>query len=91
MENDTQARYLNKSAYVSLLCLIAFALVISICLLKQCLWDSFLSRYLPQLRTFVSQLYRSDSSKSLANAADNDASRSYGSAHCAYSNEIIGD
>lgn len=90
MDTDEQqhSRDLNKSAYVSLLCLIAFVLVISICLFKQFVWDSFLSRYIPTVRSYFS---RSESRKPLTNNGENAHLRLYGSSPFTYSNDVLDD
>jgi hypothetical protein len=48
----------NKSAYVALLCLIAFVIVITICVIKQFIWDSLLSKRFEILRPVLSESVR---------------------------------
>ena len=55
---NVDSRYSNKSAYVSLLCLIAFVVVISVCLLKQFVWDSLLAERFQTLRPLLSESMR---------------------------------
>jgi hypothetical protein len=62
MVTHTDVRYFNKSAYVSLLCLIAFIVVISICLVKQFIWDSLLSKYFHTCRIILAESLRKHSS-----------------------------
>lgn len=58
METDGELRYYNKSAYVSLMCLIAFVVVISICLFKQFIWDSLLSKHFRTFRDLLGESIR---------------------------------
>ena len=46
------------SAYVALSCLIAFVIVITICLVKQFIWDPLLSRHFEVLRPVLSESVR---------------------------------
>ena len=48
----------NKSAYVALSCLIAFVIVITICVIKQFIWDPLLSRHFQVLRPVLSESVR---------------------------------
>lgn len=71
MSTDTGATYFNKSAYIALSCLIAFVIVITICVIKQFIWDPLLSKHFKVLRPvlsesirrFSSSFYRSPSSR----------------------------
>ncbi|UJR31595.1 hypothetical protein I4U23_019081 [Adineta vaga] len=58
MKNNTQSTYVNMSAYVALSCLIAFVIVITICLVKQFIWDPLLSRRFEDLRPVLSESVR---------------------------------
>ena len=46
------------SAYVALSCLIAFIIVITICLVKQFIWDPLLSKHFEVIRTVISESVR---------------------------------
>ena len=46
------------SVYVALSCLIAFAIVITICLVKQFIWEPLLSKHFKVLRPFLSETAR---------------------------------
>jgi len=48
----------NKSAYVALLCLIAFVIVITICIIKQFIWDPLLSKQFEIIRPVLSESVR---------------------------------
>ncbi|CAF1131348.1 unnamed protein product [Rotaria sordida] len=50
--------YFNKSAYIALSCLIAFAVVITICIIKQFIWDPLLSKQFKILRPVLSESVR---------------------------------
>jgi hypothetical protein len=52
----------NKSAYVALSCLIAFVIVITICVIKQFIWDPLLSKGFETLRPVLSESVRKFSS-----------------------------
>ncbi|CAF1230072.1 unnamed protein product [Adineta steineri] len=52
----------NKSAYVALICLIAFVIVITICILKQFIWDPLLAKRFEVLRPVLSESVRKFSS-----------------------------
>jgi hypothetical protein len=58
MKNNSQSRYTNMSAYVALSCLIAFVIVITICLVKQFIWDPLLSKRFEVLRPVLSESVR---------------------------------
>ncbi|CAF1599386.1 unnamed protein product [Rotaria magnacalcarata] len=58
MSASSAPTYFNKSAYVALSCLIAFAVVITICILKQFIWDPLLSRRFEVLRPVLSESVR---------------------------------
>ncbi|CAF2986222.1 unnamed protein product [Rotaria socialis] len=58
MSTPSAPTYFNKSAYVALSCLIAFAVVITICILKQFIWDPLLSRRFEVLRPVLSESVR---------------------------------
>ena len=58
MENDSQSTYVNMSVYVALSCLLAFAIVITICLVKQFIWDPLLSQRFEVLRPVLSESVR---------------------------------
>jgi hypothetical protein len=53
---------INKSAYVALICLIAFVIVITICVIKQFIWDPLLSKPFQTLRPVLSESVRRFSS-----------------------------
>lgn len=57
--------YANKSAYVALICLIAFVVVITICIIKQFIWDPLLSKSFETLRPVLSESVRRISSNFL--------------------------
>ena len=54
--------YSNKSAYVALICLIAFVVVITICVIKQFIWDPLLSQSFESIRPVLSESVRRISS-----------------------------
>ena len=54
--------YANKSAYVALVCLIAFVIVITICVIKQFIWDPLLSKGFQTIRPVLSESVRRISS-----------------------------
>ncbi len=58
MKNNSQSTYVNMSAYVALSCLIAFVIVITICLVKQFIWDPLLSKRFEVLRPVLSESVR---------------------------------
>ena len=58
MENNSSSTYVNMSAYVALSCLIAFVIVITICLVKQFIWDPLLSKRFEVLRPVLSESVR---------------------------------
>lgn len=58
MSTNSDTAYFNKSAYVALLCLIAFAIVITICIIKQFIWDPLLSRRFQVLRPVLTESVR---------------------------------
>jgi hypothetical protein len=58
MNNISQPAYVNMPVYVALSCLIAFAIVITICLLKQFIWDPLLARQFEILRPVISESVR---------------------------------
>ena len=62
MEAESELVNYNKSAYVALLCLIAFIVVISICVVKQFIWDPLLAEHYERLRPMLSAAYRNISS-----------------------------
>ena len=62
MSTVSQIKYFNKSAYIALLCLIAFVIVIAICIIKQFIWDPLLSKYFKILRLTLSESIRKFSS-----------------------------
>ena len=62
MEAESELVNYNKSAYVALLCLIAFIVVISICVIKQFIWDPLLAEHYERLRPVLSETYRNISS-----------------------------
>jgi hypothetical protein len=62
MSTDSEAAYFNKSAYVALTCLIAFVIVITICVIKQFIWDPLLSKRFEILRPVLSESVRRFSS-----------------------------
>src|SRR5579871_3859424 len=62
MSTDSDSVYFNKSAYVALSCLIAFVIVITICIIKQFIWDPLLSKHFQVLRPVLSESVRKLSS-----------------------------
>jgi hypothetical protein len=58
MKNNSESTYINMSAYVALSCLIAFVIVITICLVKQFIWDTLLSKRFEVLRPVLSESVR---------------------------------
>ncbi|CAF2984478.1 unnamed protein product [Rotaria sp. Silwood2] len=58
MKNNSESTYINMSAYVALSCLIAFIIVITICLVKQFIWDPLLSKRFEVLRPVLSESVR---------------------------------
>lgn len=58
MSTSAEQTYFNKSAYVALLCLIAFVIVITICVIKQFIWDPLLSRQFQAIRPVLSESVR---------------------------------
>ena len=58
MKKNSQSNYINMSAYVALSCLIAFVIVITICLIKQFIWDPLLSKHFEALRPVISESVR---------------------------------
>ncbi|CAF0733743.1 unnamed protein product [Adineta steineri] len=63
MNDNSQSSYINMSAYVALSCLIAFVIVITICLVKQFIWDPLLSKRFEILRPVLSEsVYKLSSS-----------------------------
>lgn len=66
--------YANKSAYVALICLIAFVVVITICVIKQFIWDPLLSKSFETLRPVLSESVRRISSN-ISRIHSNEVSR----------------
>ncbi|CAF3719498.1 unnamed protein product [Rotaria sp. Silwood1] len=62
MSTTPEPTYFNKSAYIALSCLIAFAIVITICVIKQFIWDPLLSKRFEILRPVLSESVRKLSS-----------------------------
>ncbi len=62
MSTVSEPIYFNKSAYVALICLIAFVIVITICVIKQFIWDPLLSKSFQTLRPVLSESVRRFSS-----------------------------
>ncbi|UJR15084.1 hypothetical protein I4U23_002051 [Adineta vaga] len=62
MSKVAEPVYFNKSAYVALSCLIAFVIVITICIIKQFIWDPLLSQRFEILRPVLSESVRKLSS-----------------------------
>ncbi|CAF2638408.1 unnamed protein product [Rotaria sp. Silwood2] len=62
MSTTPEPAYFNKSAYIALSCLIAFAVVITICVIKQFIWDPLLSKRFEVLRPVLSESVRKLSS-----------------------------
>lgn len=62
MTTDSQPIYFNKSAYVALICLIAFVIVITICVIKQFIWDPLLAKRFQILRPVLFESVRKLSS-----------------------------
>ncbi|CAF3251033.1 unnamed protein product [Rotaria socialis] len=58
MKDNPESTYINMSAYVALSCLIAFIIVITICLVKQFIWDPLLSKRFEVLRPVLSESVR---------------------------------
>ena len=58
MSTTSEGPYFNKSAYVALSCLIAFVIVITICVIKQFIWDPLLSKPFETLRPVLSESVR---------------------------------
>ena len=58
MSNTADANYVNMSAYVALSCLIAFVIVITICLVKQFIWDPLLAKPFEVLRPVLTESVR---------------------------------
>jgi hypothetical protein len=55
MSTDSESTDLNKSAYVALSCLMAFVIVITICILKQFIWDPLLAKPFESIRPVLSK------------------------------------
>jgi len=62
MTTHSQPIYFNKSAYVALICLIAFVIVITICVIKQFIRDPSLAKRFEIIRPVISQSVRKLSS-----------------------------
>ena len=62
MNTVFQIKHFSKSAYIALLCLIAFVIVITICIIKQFIWDPLLSKYFEILQLTLSESIRKFSS-----------------------------
>jgi hypothetical protein len=58
MKTTSQTKYINMPAYVALSCLIAFVIVITLCLVKQFIWDPLLSKRFQVLRPVLSESVR---------------------------------
>lgn len=58
MKNNSKTTDTNMPAYVALACLIAFVVVITICLVKQFIWDPLLSKRFEILRPVLSESVR---------------------------------
>jgi len=58
MNTSSELPDFNKSAYVALLCLIAFVIVITICIIKQFIWDPLLAKQFEILRPVLSESVR---------------------------------
>ena len=58
MSNTAEPNYVNISAYVALSCLIAFVIVITICLVKQFIWDPLLAKPFEVLRPVLTESVR---------------------------------
>jgi len=58
MSTVSDPTYFNKSAYVALSCLIAFVVVITICVVKQFIWDPLLSKPFEEIRPVLSESVR---------------------------------
>ena len=55
-------KHFSKSAYIALSCLIAFVIVITICIIKQFIWDPLLSKHFEILQLTLSESIRKFSS-----------------------------
>ena len=58
MKKSSEVKYTNMSAYVALSCLIAFVIVITICLVKEFIWDPLLSKRFEVLRPVLYESVR---------------------------------